>query len=84
MVWVMSSVLLQMSVPDAYRGRTFAAELGLVMLTNSISNVAYALVIDVGGLSLERVVWLATAIFSLAVGRWVWVELRLRRVQTPR
>lgn len=77
MVWVMSSVLLQLNVPDAYRGRTFAAELGLVMLTNSAANVGYAAVVDAGWLTLEQTIWLATGVFTVAIARWVWVELRL-------
>lgn len=44
-LWVFSTVLLQMEVPDEYRGRVFAAELALVTLTSSISSwmTGYAL-----------------------------------------
>jgi MFS family permease len=44
-LWVFSTVLLQMEVPDEFRGRVFAAELALVTLTSSISSylTAYAL-----------------------------------------
>ncbi len=44
-LWVFSTVLLQMEVPDQFRGRVFAAELALVTLTSSISSyiTAYAL-----------------------------------------
>ena len=37
-LWVYSTVLLQMEVPDRFRGRVFAAELALVTLTSSISS----------------------------------------------
>ena len=37
-LWVFSTVLLQMEVPDRFRGRVFAAELALVTLTSSISS----------------------------------------------
>jgi len=36
-LWVFSTVLLQLEVPDRFRGRVFAAELALVTLTSSIS-----------------------------------------------
>ena len=44
-LWVFSTVLLQMEVPDEFRGRVFAAELALVTLTSSISSwmTGYAL-----------------------------------------
>src|SRR5262249_46129882 len=37
-LWVFSTVLLQMEVPDRFRGRVFAVELALVTLTSSISS----------------------------------------------
>lgn len=77
-VWVMSTVLLQMTVPDALRGRTFAAELGLVMLANSVVNVAYAIVLD-AGVSLPATIWVAVGVFTLASAKWIVEERRLQR-----
>ena len=37
-LWVFSTVLLQLEVPDRFRGRVFAAELALVTLLSSISS----------------------------------------------
>jgi hypothetical protein len=37
-LWVFSTVLLQMEVPDRFRGRVFAVELALVTLTSSASS----------------------------------------------
>src|SRR5580704_621038 len=37
-LWVFSTVLLQMEVPDRFRGRVFAAELALVTLSSSASS----------------------------------------------
>ena len=37
-LWVFSTVLLQMEVPDRFRGRVFAAELALVTLLSSVSS----------------------------------------------
>lgn len=51
--WVFSTVLLQRGVPDRYRGRVFAAELGLMTLTTSLSTVVYGRLVDVGGWGLR-------------------------------
>ena len=40
MLWVFSTVLLQMSVPDRFRGRVFAAELALMMVVSALSSYA--------------------------------------------
>ena len=37
-LWVFSTVLLQMEVPDRFRGRVFAAELAMVTLMSSLSS----------------------------------------------
>ncbi|HEY7169328.1 MAG TPA: MFS transporter [Vicinamibacterales bacterium] len=49
-LWVFSTVLLQMEVPDRFRGRVFAAELALVTLTSSLSSFAT-------GYALDRIGW---------------------------
>jgi MFS family permease len=48
-LWTMSSYGLQRTVPDALRGRIFAADFGLVTLTISISSVAAGLLSDTLG-----------------------------------
>ena len=47
-LWVFSTVLLQMEVPDEFRGRVFAAELALVTLTMSISSYVTGHFLDAG------------------------------------
>jgi hypothetical protein len=37
-LWVFSTVLLQMEVPDRFRGRVFSVELALMTITLSISS----------------------------------------------
>jgi MFS family permease len=59
-LWVFSTVLLQMEVPDAFRGRVFAAELAFVTLVTSAS--AY-----VTSYALDRQAWSPRAL-SLALG----------------
>jgi MFS family permease len=59
-LWVFSTVLLQMEVPDQFRGRVFAAELALVTLTSSISSY-------VTGYALDALAWSPRSL-SLALG----------------
>ena len=49
-LWVFSTVLLQLEVPDRFRGRVFAAELALVTLLSSVSSYWT-------GYQLDRVGW---------------------------
>lgn len=61
-LWVFSTVLLQMEVPDEFRGRVFAAELALVTLTSSISSW-------VTGYALDGLGWTPrTLAFALGAG----------------
>ncbi len=85
-LWVFSTVLLQMEVPDAFRGRVFAAELALVTLTSSISSY-------VTGYALDRLGWsprsLALALgLGFAVPGLLWLIMNARwhdaaRLETP-
>ena len=59
-LWVFSTVLLQMEVPDRFRGRVFAAELALVTLTSSVSSFGT-------GYALDRIGWSPRAL-ALALG----------------
>ena len=45
-LWVFSTVLLQLEVPDEFRGRVFSAELALVTLTSSASSYLTALALQ--------------------------------------
>ena len=44
--WAGSSILLQQIVPDEFRGRVFATDLGLSTLTNSLSTLAFSLALE--------------------------------------
>lgn len=76
-VWVMSTVLLQMTVPDELRGRTFAAEMGLVMLTSSLSHLVYGAVIDLLGFGLRTTMLLCAAVFAVAIATWIARGMRV-------
>src|SRR5262249_54953769 len=81
-LWVFSTVLLQMEVPDRFRGRVFAAELALVTLTSSLSSFGT-------GYALDRVRWsprtLAFALGAMFIIPGVlWMIMLARWRQTDR
>ncbi|PYV25544.1 MAG: MFS transporter [Acidobacteria bacterium] len=53
-VWVMSTTLLQVNVPDRFRGRVFAVDLGLLMLMVSGSNYLIGVGLDTWKLSARQ------------------------------
>ncbi|MGQ0762921.1 MAG: MFS transporter [Acidobacteriota bacterium] len=66
-LWVYSTVLLQQTVEDQFRGRVFAAELTLVTLTMAASNYVVGELMDRFGFS-PRVVTAAVGAFFLLPG----------------
>mgnify|MGYP001401778881 CR=1 FL=1 len=46
--WVFSTTILQETVPDSFRGRVFAAEMGLLTLVLSISTWLTGFILDLG------------------------------------
>ena len=93
-IWVFSTVILQRTVEDNFRGRVFAAELALVTLTMAASNYLTGELLDRYQIS-PRVVTIGIGTFFLLPGimwfltqRW-WdrderpaVDHRLTRVKT--
>lgn len=69
-LWVISTVLLQQIVPDEYRGRTFAAELGLVMLSSSLSLLVYGASLDFRLLGLRPAIAVASAVCLVPAVCW--------------
>ncbi len=68
--WAGSSILLQQTVPDQFRGRVFAIDLGLSTLTQSFSTVLWSLALEFGfspvGLALLAVAsWFIFGLFWL-------------------
>lgn len=73
-LWVFSTVLLQMSVPDRFRGRVFSAELALLMVVSAASSYSCAYAMDAWGASpflLTRVLGVA---FVLPAAGWLLIE----------
>lgn len=66
-LWVYSTVLLQQTVEDQFRGRVFAAELTLVTLTMAASNYVVGELMDRFGFS-PRVVTAGVGTFFLLPG----------------
>ena len=79
-LWVFSTVLLQMEVPDRFRGRVFAVELALVTLTTSISSYWTAFALDRVGWSPRSLALIVGT--SFVVPGLVWI-LWLSRWPTP-
>ena len=78
-VWAFSTVLLQREVPDAFRGRTFATELGLATATYSVSTFLFGWVIDRGILSLRQATVAVALSLLLPALLWMASGRRLRR-----
>ena len=75
-LWVFSTVLLQMEVPDQFRGRVFAAELALVTLVTSLSSYFTAYALDHAGWSPRGLSFTLGALFC--VPGFVWLLILSR------
>jgi len=76
-LWVFSTVLLQLEVPDRFRGRVFAAELAIATLTTSISSFITGYELDQAGHSprllsfaLGAAFFVPGALWMIIVSRW--------------
>ncbi len=77
-LWVFSTVLLQMEVPDRFRGRVFAAELALVTLTSSISSYLTAYALDHAGWSPRALSLILGLMFCVPGALWLLMLSRWR------
>jgi MFS family permease len=85
-LWVFSTVLLQMEVPDAFRGRVFAAELALVTLTSSISSYMTGYALDGFGWSPRSLALALGVAFAVPGVLWLIMNARWRpaaHLETP-
>lgn len=69
-LWVFSTVMLQRTVADNFRGRVFAAELALLTLTMAASNYATGEFLDRFGVSPRRVTIVIGIIFMMPGVVW--------------
>src|SRR5207244_3209740 len=78
-LWVFSTVLLQMEVPDRFRGRVFAAELALVTLTSSASSYLTAYALDRAGWSPRMLSFSLGSMFCVPGLLWLVMLSRWRQ-----
>jgi MFS family permease len=74
-VWVFSTTLLQLHTEDRFRGRVFAADLGLSMLTIAAGAYFCGLLLD-HGFSPRAVATGTGVIMLVPAGLWGWVMRR--------
>ena len=75
-LWVFSTVLLQLEVPDRFRGRVFAAELALVTLATSLSSYWTAYELDRVGRSARTLSLALGLMFCVPGALWLIVLAR--------
>jgi MFS family permease len=70
-LWVFSTTLLQLAVPDRYRGRVFAAEWALVTLSMSVSSYLTGRALDISGVDPRQIARLLGCAFLLPGALWI-------------
>jgi MFS family permease len=75
-LWVFSTVLLQMEVPDRFRGRVFATELALVTLMSSASSYWTGHQLDRAGWSPRTLAFALGVMFCVPGGLWLVIQSR--------
>jgi MFS family permease len=75
-LWVFSTVLLQLEVPDRFRGRVFAAELAMVTLVTSVSSYWTAYELDRIGRSPRTLAFVLGALFCGPGVLWLIIQSR--------
>jgi hypothetical protein len=75
-LWVFSTVLLQLEVPDRFRGRVFAAELALVTLMSSASSYWTGHQLDRAGWSPRTLSFALGTMFCVPGVLWLIIQAR--------
>ena len=75
-LWVFSTVLLQLEVPDRFRGRVFATELALVTLMSSASSYWTGHQLDRAGWSPRTLAFALGAMFCVPGVLWLIIQSR--------
>jgi MFS family permease len=82
-LWVFSTVLLQLEVPDRFRGRVFAAELALVTLMSSGSSYWTGYQLDHAGWSPRQLALALGLMFCLPGVIWLVILRRWKEGTEP-
>jgi MFS family permease len=77
-LWVFSTVLLQLEVPDRFRGRVFSAELALVTLVTSLSSYWTGYQLDRAGRSPRVLAFVLGGMFCAPGALWILIQSRWR------
>jgi hypothetical protein len=77
-LWVFSTVLLQLEVPDRFRGRVFATELALVTLMSSASSYWTGRQLDRAGWSPRTLAFSLGIMFCAPGLAWLIIQARWR------
>lgn len=80
-IWVFSTVLLQQNVENRFRGRVFAAEIGLATLMISISTLVLGTLLEEEWLSLWRAPQFLAVILLCVGSSFVWVAWKKHLLQ---
>jgi MFS family permease len=75
-LWVFSTVLLQLEVPDRFRGRVFATELALVTLMSSASSYWTGYQLDRAGWSPRTLAFALGLMFCVPGVLWLIIQSR--------
>ena len=75
-LWVFSTVLLQMEVPDRFRGRVFATELALVTLMSSASSYWTGHQLDQAGWPPRTLAFTLGVLFCVPGTLWLLIQTR--------
>ena len=73
-IWVFSAAILQMFVPDHYRGRVFAFEFAFLTLTQSLSILWAGFAQDSLGMSVRQVAMSMSLAALVMAGLWTWFD----------
>ena len=80
--WAFSTALLQIAVPDAFRGRVFALELALLTAAMSVSTYLTGWGLDYGGISPRQAATLLGIAFLVPAALWISIQRWLDRTET--
>ena len=83
-LWVFSTVLLQMEVPDRFRGRVFATELALVTLMSSASSYWTGYQLDRAGWSPRTLAFSLGLMFCVPGILWLVIQTRWHELESPK
>ena len=78
-LWVFSTVLLQLEVPDEFRGRVFALDFVLFSLGFAVSNYFAGYLMDVAQLNPRSIASLLGTYFLLPGILWILFQRRMRQ-----